>query len=321
MTNKVLSGIMGLCVGDALGVPVEFYSRESLQHNPVTGMRGYGTHNQPAGTWSDDTSMTLCLADSLINGLNYPDIMSKFLSWADEAKYTSYDEVFDMGISTSKAITKFAGGRKPLECGGKSEHDNGNGSLMRILPIVFYLQATYGRDITRNDEAMTIIHNVSSLTHAHKRSLIACGIYISVASMLMGNYDLFTAVKIGVNKAIEHYNKHNEFVEELPYYERLSDIKAFINVPIESIKSSGYVVYTLEASIWSLLNTDSYKDCVLTAVNLGGDTDTVAAVAGGLAGLYYGYDSIPSKWLSVIAKRDYIEDLCNRLYSAYDQVI
>ena len=163
---------------------------------------------------------------------------------------------------------------------------------------------------------MNIIHNVSALTHAHKRSLIACGIYISVASMLIGDMDLSIAVERGIYSALEYYKKHDEFADELHYYKRLSN-KTFSKTPVKDIKSSGYVVDTLEAAIWCLLNTKDYKDCVLLAVNLGEDTDTVAAVAGGLAGIYYGYESIPKEWISIIAKRDYIESLSNQLYVAY----
>jgi hypothetical protein len=159
---------------------------------------------------------------------------------------------------------------------------------------------------------MNIIHEVSALTHAHKRSLIACGIYTSVANMLIGSMDVLSGVERGINNAIEYYKRHDEFAGELYNYSRLSDM-FFSETPVNSIKSSGYVVDTLEAAIWCLLNTKNYKDCVLSAVNLGEDTDTVAAVAGGLAGLYYGYDSIPKEWISVIAKREYIESLCNEL--------
>ena len=120
MINHILNGIMGSAVADALGVPVEFMERESLMKDPVVDMRSYGTYNQPAGTWSDDTSMTLCLVDSLSNGLDYNDIMTKFLEWYKEAKYTPYGEVFDIGIGTRKAIMRFEQGNAPLECGGKT---------------------------------------------------------------------------------------------------------------------------------------------------------------------------------------------------------
>lgn len=312
MKNNIINGIMGACVADALGVPVEFESRETLKENPVTGMRGYGTHNQKAGTWSDDTSMTLCLIDSLSKGLDYKDIMEKFLKWINEGEYTAHGKVFDVGNATRKALGRFEGGKSPLDCGGLSESDNGNGSLMRIQPILFYINSNYGAEFTKSDEAMNIIHQVSALTHGHKRSLIACGIYVSIANMLIQDMDLSTAVEIGIYNAMKYYKRHDEFKDELYNYNRITD-KSFSKIPVNNIKSSGYVVDTLEAAIWCMLNTKNYKDCVLMAVNLGEDTDTVAAVAGGLAGLYYGYDDIPKEWLSVIAKHEYIENLCREL--------
>lgn len=310
MKNNVLSGIMGLTVADALGVPVEFKSRRTLESDPVTSMQAYGTYNQPAGTWSDDTSMTLGLVDSLAKGLNYGDIMKNFSEWLYEAEYTPHGEVFDVGIGTNKALDRFKAGVPALECGGALERDNGNGSLMRILPIYYYLKSIYGNGFLKNEESFEIIHNVSALTHAHKRSQIACGIYISIASELANTTDLDKAVKDGIYLATSYYQKRNEFVEELNKYNRLEDIA---DLPIEEIKSSGYVVDTLEAAVWCLLTTKSYQECVLKAVNLGEDTDTVAAVAGGLAGIYYGYESIPDEWLDVVVKREYVEELCGEL--------
>jgi ADP-ribosyl-[dinitrogen reductase] hydrolase len=315
MANHVLAGMMGSCVGDALGVPVEFIDRDTLMRNPVTGMRSYGTHHKPAGTWSDDTSMTLCLSESLTRGLDYRDIMDKFLEWFSEAAYTPHGEVFDVGNTTAEALTRFSRGIPPSKCGGITERDNGNGSLMRILPIVFYLRSVYGTDFCRTDEAFEIIHNVSALTHAHKRSQIACGIYVCVASMLIEGTDLRIAVETGIHKAVEYYRNHPAFSGEMHHYERLTR-EDFSELDETAIRSGGYVVDTLEAAIWCLLRTRSFKDCVLTAVNLGGDTDTVAAVAGGLSGLYHGYESIPCEWLSVIARRDYVESLCNRLHAS-----
>ena len=311
MRNHVLSGIMGLTVADALGVPVEFMDRESLQEDPVVNMRAYGTYNQPAGTWSDDTSMTLCLLDSLSKGLDYDDIMNNFIKWFSHGDYSPFGEAFDIGITTRRALMDFERGKRPLECGGKSEGDNGNGSLMRILPILFYLQSVYGNDFQAVEQTFNIIHNVSSLTHAHKRSQLACGMYISVASMLSLDLGLKDAVDLGINKAMEYYRKQDDFRDELVYFKRLEE-KDFANLPLEEIKSGGYVVDTLEAAIWCLLNAKDYKECVLKAVNLGRDTDTVAAVAGGLAGLKYSYETIPEEWRAKIIKRDYIEDLCEK---------
>lgn len=318
MSNQVLDAIMGLCIADALGVPVEFRTRESLLKDPVVGMRSYGQYNQPAGTWSDDSSMTLCLADSLINGLDYKDIMTNFIKWYRKGEFTPFGKAFDIGIATGYALRRYEAGAPPLESGGKDEWHNGNGSLMRILPIVFYLQSTYGREFYTKYEAFDIIHNVSSLTHAHKRCLIACGIYISIAGRILESDDLIKAVKDGTYSAMKYYKNHEEFIEEIHHYKRL-ERDDFGQLPVNQISSTGYVVNTLEAAIWCLLNTTNYKDCVLKAVNLGKDTDTVGAVAGGLAGLYYGYDNIPKEWLDIIVKREYIEEICERLNKTYNK--
>ena len=310
MNEKILGGIFGLCVADAIGVPVEFNSRETLARNPVNDMYGYGTYNQPPGTWSDDTSMTLCLMDSLTSGLDYSDIMRKFQSWVDKGEYTPHGEVFDIGIATRKALQRFTDGTEPLMCGGTSEYDNGNGSLMRILPLAFYLSAMK----IKNDEFFDIIHDVSALTHAHKRSQIACGIYLSVAmEMLGGRRNIDSGITAAKRYCNGYYGDKPEYEEELEHFERIFS-NGFEDLPPEDIKSSGYVVHTLEAALWCLLNTDSYESCVLKAVNLGDDTDTVAAVAGGLAGILYGIHSIPDRWLEQIARFDYIKELCGAFH-------
>lgn len=314
MKKKILGGIFGLCVADALGVPVEFCSRWQLEQSPVTDMRGFGTYDQPPGTWSDDTSMTLCLLDSLGSDvLDYSDIMEKFEAWLQDGEYTPYGEVFDVGITCQMAVTRFATGTPPVKCGGTGERDNGNGALMRILPLIFHLYPRYGEDFWESPEAVDAIHETCALTHGHKRSQIACGMYLSVAAMLISSTRLPYAVTQGVMRAWQYYSGLPDYAGELEHYARISS-EGFPLTPREEIKSSGYVVDTLEAAIWCLLTTDSYESCVLKAVNLGEDTDTVAAVAGGLAGLYYGPSAIPAQWHEQIPRAEYIEELCAALY-------
>ena len=318
MRNKIVDGIMGLAVADALGVPAEFQSRRELKKDPVTGMRSYGTYNQPAGTWSDDTSMTLCLVDSLSRGLDYTDIMQKFIEWYKNGKYTPHGVAFDIGGATRNALCRFEKGSEPLESGGRDEGDNGNGALMRILPMVFSLEGIYGRDGFIDEEAMELIHNVSSLTHGHKRSKIACGIYCCIAHNLIYDNNLQNAIRLGIQEAKKFYERNVEFSEELNYYERIFDLNEFSRQDEDKIRSSGYVVDTLEAAIWCLLNTSSYKECILKAVNLGEDTDTVAAVAGGLAGIYYGIENIPREWIDTIIRKEYILELCEKFSKSID---
>ena len=310
MNNIWKSGIYGLIVGDATGVPVEFSTREEREKKPIRDMTGYGTYNQPEGTWSDDSSMALATLASIKDKgkIDYKDIMDRFHDWCMYGEYTPFGEVFDIGIATSRAVMKYSNGAGALESGGKTEWDNGNGSLMRILPVCLYLFEQQKSLNISDDEVIDMVHNCSALTHAHIRSKLACGIYyFLVRAVLIKGGELTERLQIGIDNAFEYYGKNNE--NELGSYNRLISLSEFKNIPEELIKSTGYVVYTLEAAIWCLINTSSYKEAVLKAVNLGDDTDTIAAVTGGLAGIYYTYDEIPVSWRAKVQKKDWIDSL------------
>ncbi len=304
--NKIKSALLGVAVGDALGVPVEFKSRLSISKNPVTDMIGYGTYNLPAGTWSDDSSLTFCLAEALTQGFDLNVIGQNFVKWKHENYWTPHGYVFDIGIATSKAISKLAKGEEPEFAGGFNETDNGNGSLMRILPLLFYL---LDKPI---NERFEITRKVSSITHGHIRSVIACFYYLEFAKQIFEGKDKFEIYKNLQTEIPNHLTSLAIDQSEIAKFDRL--LKGDIAKLNENeIQSSGYVLHTLEASIWCLLTTDNYKDAVLKAVNLGEDTDTTGAVTGGLAGLIYGLESIPEKWLQQIARYDDIENLAERL--------
>lgn len=305
--DKVKGAIFGVAVGDALGVPVEFQSRTRLKGKPVTGMREYGSHYQPAGTWSDDTAMTLAALDVLNHGLDYEEIMAAFAEWEQNAAYTAGGCVFDMGIACFRALQRYRGGLPALACGGTGERDNGNGSLMRILPAALYCADRM--DGASVSEKIAVIHNISSLTHAHDRSRIGCGIYAFVVWRLLEEPSVSSALQ-GLRDAKAYYESRSEYAEDWKHYSRIMR-DDFARLEEDEIFSSGYVVHTLEAALWCLLNTGTYGECVLKAVNLGGDTDTTAVVAGGLAGLLYGYEGIPAEWLGALKKADDIESLCS----------
>ena len=312
MDNIWKSGMYGLIIADAMGVPVEFTSREDRKLDPVTDMRGYGTYNQPEGTWSDDSSMAIATLVSIRDKgeIDYKDIMERFHDWCMYGAYTPFDEAFDIGIATSRAIMKYSNGAKPLESGGKTEWDNGNGSLMRILPVCLYIFEKQRDMKLSDDESIDIIYNCSALTHAHLRSKIACGIYyFLVKAILDKDGELIERLQQGVDNAFKYYGESAK--SELDNFNRLISLSEFKDTPENKIQSTGYVVYTLEAAIWCLVNTYSYEEAILKAVNLGDDTDTVAAITGGLAGLYYGYDNIPDKWKVKLQKRDWIDSLLN----------
>ncbi len=305
--NQIKSVLFGVAVGDALGVPVEFKSRQDISKNPVRDMIGFGTYNLPPGTFSDDSSLTFCLAEALTTNFDLNTTAQNFVKWLHNNYWTPRGKVFDIGIATRQAIDRLVNGERPDLAGGFDESSNGNGSLMRISPLLFYL---LDKPI---DERFHITKQVSSITHGHIRSVIACFYYLEFARQLFEKKDKFEIYRNLQTEITNHLTFLSINPTEVALYNRL--LKQDIHkVTDENIFSSGYVLYTLEASIWCLLTTDNYKDAVLKAVNLGEDTDTTGAVTGALAGLLYGFENIPKEWVKQIAKYDEIEELSERLY-------
>lgn len=309
--NLIRSGIIGVCVGDALGSPVQFKMRKYLKNNPITEMIGLSSWKMSKGTWSDDSSLTLCLAESLSRGYNIKDIANNFLKWFRKGFLTPDDIAFDIGRTTSASMHRIEEGFIPEEAGGKNIDDNGNGSLMRILPLSFYLESK----VTDNNLYYEIIKNVSSITHAHMYSIIACFIYIDIATQMI--------------KGESFKESYLQILSNKNYYFNLLDadgkekFNRILNGNIETcneedISSTGFVIDSLEASLWCLLNSKSYRETLLKAVNLGGDTDTIAAIAGGLAGINYGIENIPKSWMNDLRKVELIEEVCkNFSYYCY----
>lgn len=301
---------MGFIIGDALGVPLEFRKRDSFIDNKVVDMLGNGSHNVDKGTWSDDSSMVIATISSIINNngiIEYKDIMNNFMLWADGNDFNINGYTFGIGRTTLNALKcyryrdEFKEYNNPINCGQSNFKDNGNGSLMRILPIAYYC---YYKKLNDN-QVYCLIKNISSLTHKHEISILGCYIYVLfVINLLDGNS------KENSYKYIREYNYERYFDNEIiNYYNRIlnNDISKLV---LDDISSLGFVVDTLEAVIWCFMNNDNYKNCVIEAINLGNDTDTIGALVGGLSGIYYG--DIPNKWLDGIAKKEYLLDLCNK---------
>ena len=309
--------MVGHAIGDALGVPVEFLSREDLKENPVKEMLGYGTYPVPKGAWSDDTSMSLCALASLANGgIDFDEVMLNFGKWYYKDEFTPTGEMFDVGNTCSIAIDNYFVNKLPYtKCGETREYANGNGSLMRIHPFVLYLA---NMNINEDDK-VKIVEMASALTHAHERSKMACGIYAFVLWELL-NDPTKSSIVVGLNRARKYYKGYAEYeTYNSKLFKAIGNLDSLIDtgkpqVGEDEIKSGGYVVHTLEAVIWCLLTTNSFSECVLKAVNLGDDTDTVAAIAGGLAGALYGYEDIPNEWKCNLIKFEEIEKMCEVVY-------
>lgn len=296
MNKKLKDAVYGFAVGDALGVPYEFLRRGTFR---CTDMIGHGTWNQDKGTFSDDTSMVLATCDALKNGgilmckemtvkdnivlqshLNIRKIANNFIRWYRNAEYSCAGTVFDIGNTTAEALHNYEKSGNPFTCGYSDEYNNGNGGLMRILPLAF----------VPNVRPMDI-KDVCSITHGHELSVTACYIYVECIRSMLEHWEMdmpwYWAQEYG------------------QYFPRIWNIR---NLKEGDILSTGYVLHTLEAALWCFYTTDNYVDCVLKAVNLGGDTDTIAALAGGLAGCKYGFDAIPNRWISTLRNRKLIND-------------
>lgn len=300
--ERVVGGILGVITGDALGLPVQFLTRTEVRQNPVIEMRGGGAFDTPPGTWSDDGSLTLCLVKSLIeNGYDLKDIAERFVRWFQDGYCTPFGQSFDIGHATRVAMRRLIKGSLPLEAGPADEGNNGNGSLMRILPAVLYFSHLPDAEMIKK------VCEVSKITHRHPRSQLGCSLYaLFVKGLLAGESPDVAFENLRVHG--QEVFKGTELQRELIYYKRLID-GTLPQLNEDEIESSGYVVHTLEAAVWCLLTTRSYKEALLKAVNLGLDTDTVGAVTGGLAGVYYGLAGIPEEWMTKIIKRSEILDL------------
>ncbi len=270
MENDLRSAIYGFAIGDGLGVPYEFKMR---------GQFIYEKSDAPL-IWSDDTAMTLATCDSIKRKkrIDPEDIMRSFEKWYFSGAYTPDNQAYGIGKTTAKAIEAFRLGQGIDHCGQRSIRDNGNGALMRILPLVFL------------DTSDKEIDKVSGLTHNHEISKEGCRIYVEIGKRILKGEDLENIIKnMGTTK----------------YYKRLSRLKELAE---EKISSSGYVVDTLEASLWCIIHKNNYRDTIIKAIELGGDSDTIAAVAGGLAGILYGYQGIPKEWIDRLEGKKLLEE-------------
>lgn len=301
--ERMLGGLWGALVGDALGVPVEFQSRDQVQRDPVTDMRGFGTHRQPPGTWSDDSSLLLCSAESLVErgDLDSADMGARFVRWKNEAHWTPHGSVFDIGVATSTALSRIASGTPPEQAGGADERSNGNGSLMRILPVALWFSAA------PTETLLDRIHRASAITHRHPRSQMACGLFALLVRELLTGTPPADAHREALTAFCAIYTTP-PFLTERPHF-HLIESGRLASTSRSRIASSGYVLDTLTASVWSLLTSASFGEATLNAVNLGDDTDTTGCVTGALAGVYHGLHAIPHEWLDVLAQRDKVAAL------------
>ena len=293
--------LLGLATGDALGAPLE--GRRPGSFEPVDDMTGGGFHNIEPGQWTDDTSMALCLAESLVErcGFDPTDQLKRYVRWFREGHLSSTGKAFGIGNTTMEALLCFEETGDPY-CGPTAPNRAGNGSIMRLAPVpLFFAQ--------RPQEAIERSAETSLTTHGAREAVDGCRYF---GALLLG------AVS-GVSKEellSERYCPVAGYWEQNPLASRIDRVASgsFKRKEPPEIEGSGYVVRSLEAALWAFHRSDSFEKGCLLAVNLGDDADTTAAIYGQLAGAFYGEEAIPESWRSKLSRRDLIEGLAEKLF-------
>jgi len=298
MNDRHRGTLIGLAVGDALGAAVEFKSPGSFA--PVTGYRDGGPHGLDAGEWTDDTSMALALADSIATaGWDLNDQAERYVQWWKTGKYSVNGRCFDIGITTSSALGNFVANKNALTSGDRSDRASGNGSLMRLAPVPIRFGQLYAAEL---DELSRLAEESSLPTHASAQCVSACRYLATVLAALIQGEDR-DAVLSPDWKPLQQLN------DIKPLHPLIQEIAkgSFRHKQPPAIEGSGWVVKSLEASLWAFQAAETFEEAVLKAVNLGDDADTTGAICGQLAGAYWGESEIPQSLRSGLARADLLE--------------
>ncbi|MDG3085011.1 ADP-ribosylglycohydrolase family protein [Vibrio hannami] len=284
--------LAGLAVGDAIGTTLEFKPRGTFK--PLTDMKGGGHFSLKKGYWTDDTSMALCLGHSLVEcqGFNPKDQIEKYCDWMDNGYMSSIGVCFDVGITVSSALRRYQKTGEPYS-GSKAKMSSGNGSIMRLAPIPIY----FHRDI---EQAEFFGGESSRTTHGSEQCVDSCRYLSKILSLLINGSDKQVVFDSG-------YAPTTQTLERIV-------LGSVNSLSYDDLTGSGYVIESLESALWCFLNTDCFDSCVLSAANLGNDADTTAAIAGQLAGAYYGHSGIRKEWREALYLHSDIMELANRLY-------
>ena len=293
LTNRFKGCLLGLACGDAVGTTVEFKARNTFE--PVTGMTGGGPFKLEPGQWTDDTSMALCLAESLLEcgGFEADDQARRYVRWRDEGHLSSNGFCFDIGNTVQTALCRFSLSGEPFS-GSQDPYSAGNGCIMRLAPVPMF----YASD---RERAIEMSAQSSRTTHGADECLEACRLFASILVAALEGRDKEEILAQPAD--LDFSSKKLKAIARGDYRDKT----------VDEIRGTGYVVDCLEAALWCFHHASSFEDAILAAANLGDDADTTAAVCGQVAGAHYGASAIPTDWLEKLTMRDLIEEFALRL--------
>jgi ADP-ribosyl-[dinitrogen reductase] hydrolase len=293
LLDRIKGALVGLACGDAVGTTLEFKTRGSFE--PITDMVGGGPFMLEVGQWTDDTSMALCLAHSLLAQKRFDPIdqINRYCNWYQHGYMSSNGKCFDIGNTVSDALRKYLNTKDPYS-GSVDESSAGNGSIMRLSPIPIFFHNNY-------EDCITYAGESSRTTHGCDECVDSCKLFASL---------LFNAFRASDKLSIFANNTYQ------PYCKKVISIadKDFLKLDYSQLTGIGYVIESLESALWCFMNGKSFEDCILLAANIGNDADTTAAICGQLAGAYYGFSNIPNHWRSSITMATEIESLAVELF-------
>ena len=307
LADRIRGGLYGLLIGDALGVPYEFHPAaqippvNEIEMTPPEGFQRAHTSVKP-GTWSDDGAQALCLLDSLlmIGHFDLCDFAGRLLAWFEQGLWAVGGRVFDAGIQTVESLLALRDGMEPEQCGSLRPDGKSNGALMRVLPLALWHCGT-------DAELVADAHRQCLVTHAALTNQVCCALYCLVARGLLDELPFQEAFDDAYETLRLIYQKKPEYLEELEYRLRPEEADFWQG------SGSGYVVDSLRSAFMIMQNAESYEEAVRRAVALGNDTDTTACITGGLAGIRFGCDNIPARWMDALRQRGDAEQLLRQL--------
>lgn len=309
VTERIRGGLYGLLVGDAVGVPYEFHAPETIppigeidMMPPAGFQRAHA--GVPTGTWSDDGAQALCLLDSLltVGHFDLDDFSDRLLRWYRDGLWAVGGQVFDVGVQTVEALSALCNGMKPEHCGNLRPDGKGNGALMRVLPLALWHSGT-------DAELIADAHAQCLITHAHLTNQVCCALYCLTARVLLRGKP-FAAARAEAVQTLQALYAH------APAYRAELELLCPDDTAFRQGSGSGYVVDSLRSAFMVLETAVSYEDTVKRAIALGNDTDTTACIAGGLAGILFGYADIPQRWIDALRQKEDADAILARMRAA-----
>lgn len=296
--DRIRGGVIGLAAGEAEGIA-----------------ESYGD-SHTKGNWSRSTGLCLCTADSLLHQKDYNETMRNFADFSKGIKFTPPVKNFDVGMDVKRAIREFEDGKR-LYAWSRCIEYSGYGSVVRMIPTAVYLGAINSLEYEPTYREMCAIHNIVRLIHTRAADIVPCALYVMIARLILGGFSSEESIYEGIRMTGRYYSDSLCYRQAIRHIRDLFNMDIFRLIPAEAVYSRENSVETVEASIWCLINTGSFEECINEAKRIGEDKDVLCAAVGGLAGLYYGCGNVPKVWIETLKNKEEIIYISKKLVQKF----